>query len=62
MPEGRQLFPELSVLDNLHLGRYALRAEKRGRTERLEFVLSLFPTLRLDCTLAATVSAADSSK
>jgi branched-chain amino acid transport system ATP-binding protein len=44
VPEGRKVFPTLSVRDNLLLGAYA-----RGRAERprsLEYVLETFPRLR----------------
>ena len=44
VPEGRKLFPNLSVRDNLELGSY-----KRGRANRdrnLEKVLEVFPKLR----------------
>ncbi|HET7342666.1 MAG TPA: ABC transporter ATP-binding protein [Methylomirabilota bacterium] len=48
VPEGRDLFAPLSVLDNLRLGAYALsRAERRrGLAADLERVLELFPLLR----------------
>ena len=45
VPEGRRLFPRLSVEDNLRLGAYA----KRGTPDRfapLDLVFSLFPRLR----------------
>ncbi len=45
VPEGRRLFPRLSVEDNLRLGAYA----KRGTADRfkpLELVFSLFPRLQ----------------
>ena len=45
VPEGRRLFPRLSVEDNLRLGAYA----KRGDPERfkpLDLVFSLFPRLQ----------------
>jgi branched-chain amino acid transport system ATP-binding protein len=43
-PEGRKLFPVLSVMNNLRLGAY--RCGDRAEIERrLERVLSLFPTL-----------------
>jgi len=43
-PEGRKLFPALSVLTNLRLGAYLCRdREEVGR--RLDRVLSLFPSL-----------------
>jgi len=43
VPEGRQLFAQMTVLENLELGGYLVpRAE---RAERLERVLALFPRL-----------------
>jgi len=44
VPEGRQVFPELSVLDNLRLGAYA-RPDAQV-TERIEAMLARFPRLR----------------
>lgn len=44
VPEGRQLFPGLSVRDNLTLG-YFTRRKKHRLRERLEFCLELFPEL-----------------
>ena len=44
VPEGRKLYPDLSVRENLELGAY-----RRGRAQRsqtLEFVLDIFPRLR----------------
>lgn len=43
VPEGRQLFPSMTVLENLELGARAARALK---TESLEWVFQLFPRLR----------------
>jgi branched-chain amino acid transport system ATP-binding protein len=43
VPEGRQLFPSMTVLENLELGAGAARALK---TESLEWVFQLFPRLR----------------
>jgi branched-chain amino acid transport system ATP-binding protein len=43
-PEGRQLFPEMSVEENLWLGSYLPRARKR-RSENLERMYHLFPRL-----------------
>ena len=43
VPEGRRIFPNLSVLENLALGAYA-RAQPR-RAHNLERVLSVFPRL-----------------
>lgn len=45
VPEGRHLFPDLTVMDNLELGAYAARARMKRR-ETLGWVLDLFPLLR----------------
>jgi branched-chain amino acid transport system ATP-binding protein len=45
VPEGRQLFPYLSVLSNLKLGA-TLRKDKAGINEDLEAVFHLFPRLK----------------
>ena len=42
-PEGRQVFPEMSVLENLEMGAYARPA---GAGDGLERVFALFPVLR----------------
>ena len=44
-PEGRKLFPQMSVLKNLMLGAYVHRGDKAGNQRRLEEVLALFPIL-----------------
>ena len=45
VPEGRRLFPGLTVEDNLRMG--AFHQEARARyADRLEFVYGLFPRLR----------------
>lgn len=44
-PEGRKLFPQMSVLKNLMLGAYVHRGDKAGNQRVLEEVLSLFPML-----------------
>jgi branched-chain amino acid transport system ATP-binding protein len=44
-PEGRKLFPGMSVLKNLTLGAYVHRADKRGVSRTLEEVFALFPIL-----------------
>lgn len=45
-PEGRKLFPQMSVLSNLNLGGYVHRRDARGNRERLEQVMQMFPILR----------------
>jgi len=44
-PEGRKLFPQMSVYKNLILGAYTCRKDKAGVAETLEYVYSLFPIL-----------------
>jgi branched-chain amino acid transport system ATP-binding protein len=45
IPEGRKIFPTLSVLENLELGSYLPRP-KAKRSESLGRVFSLFPVLK----------------
>jgi len=44
-PEGRQVFSDLSVWENLRIGAY-LRRDKRAIQSDLEWVCSLFPILK----------------
>jgi branched-chain amino acid transport system ATP-binding protein len=44
-PEGRQIFPRMSVLENLQMGAYQ-RKDKDGIQKDLERVFELFPRLR----------------
>ena len=44
VPEGREVFPELSVEDNLRLGAYT-RKDRKEIAESYSFVYSLFPRL-----------------
>lgn len=46
LPEGRELFPELSVLDNLKLGHWARRKDLREENELIERMMDTFPRLR----------------
>lgn len=46
VPEGRRLFTQMTVMDNLELGSFIPSAKAR-RAERLERVLSLFPALKV---------------
>ncbi|MFA7668086.1 MAG: ABC transporter ATP-binding protein [Burkholderiaceae bacterium] len=45
VPEGRQVFPEMTVTENLIVGSYNKRA-KPHRKESLEYVLDTFPSLK----------------
>ena len=45
VPEGRRLFPRLSVEDNLRMGAYIPAARQRY-AERLDYVYNLFPRLK----------------
>jgi branched-chain amino acid transport system ATP-binding protein len=45
VPEGRQIFPELTVMENLRLGAYVRREGKAVRQD-LEKVFSYFPILK----------------
>src|SRR6266542_1017767 len=44
-PEGRMIFPRMSVLENLEMGAYA-RKDRQGFDQDLERVFSLFPRLK----------------
>ncbi len=44
VPEGRRIFPYLSVLENLDMGAF-LRDDKDGMKADLDYVFSLFPIL-----------------
>ncbi len=46
-PEGRQLFPQLSVFKNLTLGAYTRRRDRKGVQQSLEQVYALFPILKI---------------
>lgn len=52
VPEGRRLFTQMTVLDNLELGSF-LPAAKAKRAERMERVLTLFPALKVKLQSAA---------
>jgi branched-chain amino acid transport system ATP-binding protein len=46
MPEGRELFPELTVIENLRLGYWPARRDRAGEADVVEQVMHLFPRLR----------------
>jgi len=45
-PEGRKLFPQMTVFKNLLLGAYVRKADQQGIQEAREEVFSLFPVLK----------------
>jgi len=45
-PEGRSLFIDLSVADNLKLGAYVFKKDENKVTTRLERIYTLFPILK----------------
>lgn len=56
VPEGRKLFPEMTVYENLMLGGFSARARSQ-RAESMEQVMELFPILRTrKSQLARTLS------
>ncbi len=46
LPEGRELFAGLSVMENLRLGGWVRRKRKKQVQERMDWALDLFPRLR----------------
>jgi branched-chain amino acid transport system ATP-binding protein len=46
VPEGRHIFPSMTVFENLELGHYVHGGGARVRRQRAEEVLELFPNLR----------------
>jgi branched-chain amino acid transport system ATP-binding protein len=45
VPEGRRVFPRMTILENLEMGRYTRRAEP-GWADELDRVFGLFPILK----------------
>jgi len=45
VPEGRRIFPRMSVLENLHMGSHVPEARKK-REETLTWIFRLFPILK----------------
>lgn len=46
IPEGRRVFPEMTVLENLEMGAYLRKNSKQNLKEDLERVFDLFPRLK----------------
>ncbi len=60
VPEGRRLWPQLTVYETLELGAYTKRAEEKFE-ENLEIVYTLFPILKeRSSQLAGTLSGGES--
>jgi branched-chain amino acid transport system ATP-binding protein len=56
VPEGRQLFPSMTVKENIELGSY-LRKDNNGISKDKDFVYELFPRLKeREAQLAGTLS------
>jgi branched-chain amino acid transport system ATP-binding protein len=45
VPEGRKIFPQMSVLENLRMGSFIERAKKK-RSENIDRVFTMFPRLK----------------
>ncbi len=57
VPEGRQLFPELTAKENLLMGAYHYRKNKKMVMEQLEKVYDMFPVLKkYESRIASTFS------
>ncbi|HHY47402.1 MAG TPA: ABC transporter ATP-binding protein [Firmicutes bacterium] len=46
VPEGRQIFPQLTVMENLEMGAFVRRHDRAGIAETLEHVFEVFPVLK----------------
>jgi branched-chain amino acid transport system ATP-binding protein len=52
VPEGRRLWPEMSVLENLEVGAYH-RTARRAKDESLNWIYEVFPVIKERATQAA---------
>lgn len=46
IPEGREVFPNMTVLENLEMGGYTIRRTRKELREKLEAMYALFPRLK----------------
>ena len=62
VPEGRRVFPALTVRENLEMGGYKFRADKTRVARLVEAMMDMFPRLRERAASAAARSRAASSR
>ncbi|MCK9364433.1 MAG: ABC transporter ATP-binding protein [Syntrophales bacterium] len=48
VPEGREVFPELSVMENIRMGAYT-RRDRKGINDDIERIFEYFPILKKRC-------------
>ncbi|MFA5891032.1 MAG: ABC transporter ATP-binding protein [Actinomycetota bacterium] len=53
LPEGRELFPEMTVVENLQLGHWSRRKDRAEEAEQIERMMEIFPRLRERASQAA---------
>ena len=46
VPEGREIFPNMTVLENLEMGAYTLKLSAKEKGKKLEEMYELFPKLK----------------
>lgn len=46
VPEGRRVFPEMTILENLEIGGFITRKDKEKSQEIVDYVLGTFPVLK----------------
>ena len=44
-PEGRRIFPDMTVMENLEMGAYIRHSDKAGIEKTMKFVFDMFPRL-----------------
>lgn len=53
VPEGRRVFPEMTVQENLEIGGYVTRKDKEKAQNTLDYIFEMFPRLKERRTQAA---------
>ena len=46
MPEGREVFPEMTVRDNLEMGAYCRKYSQKEMNGKIEEMYDIFPRLK----------------